>query len=107
ATVGSGLILLAVLWGLALLLLTVSARAHSGLRFIGVPVLLLTGLVTAILVTMPRGDSQLADASAMFDAMYVPRVVLLLLFSLLALSSGLVYFQMAAGLRLVPAETAS
>ena len=59
ASLGTGVIILIVLWVIALALLTLFTFVQSPIRFVGLIALVVAIIVTLVLSLLPRGDSAL------------------------------------------------
>ena len=57
ASLGTGVIILIVLWVIALALLTLFTFVQSPIRFVGLIALVIAIIVTLVLALLPRGDS--------------------------------------------------
>ncbi|XP_015739591.2 transmembrane protein 218 [Coturnix japonica] len=83
--VGPGAVLLAGLWGAALLLCLLLARAHGATRLWALPVPLCAALLSAALLLYPREDGTAGPGPGpqIVDTFVVGRLVLLVFMALL------------------------
>ncbi|XP_048774627.1 transmembrane protein 218-like [Ostrea edulis] len=90
--VGAGFFTLALLWSFSLLICILFAKAQGGLQYAGLGAILLSGLVTVILVVLPREPkvSTEEQIAVVYDYTIIYRYLLMsgcLLFLLIGLGA--------------------
>ena len=75
ATIGAGLIILAVIWIVCIALCLVLSRAKGGLAYAGIGTILLAIIITLILWFIPRG-TQPQTEYIVYDYTYILRTAL-------------------------------
>lgn len=84
ATLGPGLIILAVIWIFCIVLCLVLARAQGPIAYAGLGAILVAIIVTLVLWLMPRGPE--ADSQyIVYDYTYIPRTILISICGILLL----------------------
>lgn len=96
ATLGSGVIILIVVWSITLALLTLFTFVQSPIRYVGLIALIIAGILTLILALLPRGEVRTVptSSSTVSNAIGLIRI-LILTFLCVTLIVGLVliFFQ--------------
>src|SRR6218665_251770 len=88
ATLGPGLIILAVIWILCILLCLVLARAQGPVAYAGLGAIVLAIIITLVLWFLPRGPAP-DNQYIFYDYTFIPRTVLISICGILLLA-GLV-----------------
>ena len=79
--VGTGFIILAVLWIISVVLFVILSRASDGGMFAGFGILILALLITIILWVLPRGDASDEKDYIIYDYNYILRISVLVVTS--------------------------
>lgn len=64
AALGTGVIVLIVIWSITLAFLTLFTFVQSPLRYIGLIALVIAGIITLILALLPRGEVRTVSTSS-------------------------------------------
>ncbi|KAI0221486.1 hypothetical protein LSAT2_027190 [Lamellibrachia satsuma] len=75
--VGTGIIILAVLWSIALFLAVTLSRVGGALSYAGIGALVAVIIVTVILWFIPRGPDPNYKDYVIYDTMYIGRTALI------------------------------
>lgn len=88
ATLGPGLIILAVIWIACILTCLILARAHGAIAYAGLGLIVVAVIVTLILWLLPRGPAP-DNLYIVYDYTYIPRTALISICGIL-LSGGFI-----------------
>ena len=79
AALGTGVIVLIVIWSITLALLTLFTFVQSPIRYVGLIALVVAGVITLILALLPRGEVRTVanSSSSVSNAIGLIRILLL------------------------------
>lgn len=105
AALGTGVIILIVIWSITLALLTLFTFAQSPIRYVALIALIIAGIVTLILALLPRGELQSVANSSTTPTSYIPLIrILFLTFLSVTFLIGLGFVAVLEGTTLVIAK---
>ena len=108
ASLGTGVIVLIVIWALTLAILTLFTFVQSPVRWIGLVALLIAGIITLVLALLPRGEQIRTLSSSSVPTAYIGLArILILTFLCVTLIVGLVFVFLREALPAVFASTDS
>ena len=76
-TLGTGIIILAVLWSVALLLAVTLSRLDGAISYAGIGAVIVVLIITLILWFIPRGPDPNYKDYVVYDSMYIGRTALI------------------------------